>query len=365
MAVEKIPIYRPYLGEEENKMVAECMQSTWISSQGKFIQAFERSVEEYTGAGHAIAVSNGTVAIHLAMLALDIGPGDEVITTNFTYVASSNSILYVGATPVFVDIDPLTWNLDPSQIEAKISPATKAILYTNVYGAPADYKELEKIATKYNLYLIEDAAESFGASHGNKMSGTLGDISTYSFFGNKTITTGEGGMVLTPHKELSEKIRKLKNQGNSESIRYFHDILGYNYRMTNVQAAIGVAQLGKLDEILRLKKKLQQNYEEGLKDLVSFQKLLEDTTSSYWMSSILFKSSEQKERVVKALELANIETRPFFVPIDELPFYNKVEDCPHSREVSSKGMNLPSFPALQKWQQDRIIEIIRNNINQA
>ncbi len=365
MDTEKIPIYKPYLGKDENNFVAECMQSTWISSQGKFIHTFEENVQNYIGANHAITVSNGTVAIHLAMLALDIGPGDEVITPNFTYVASSNSILYVGATPIFVDIDPFSWNLDPSLIEAKISRRTKAILYTNVYGAPAEYNELKRIADKHGIYLIEDAAESFGATYGEKMSGTLGDISTFSFFGNKTITTGEGGMVLTPHKKLADKIRKLKNQGNSESIRYYHDVLGYNYRMTNIQAAIGVAQLGKINEILQLKRKLQQNYEDGLKDLVSFQKLPDNATSSYWMCSILFKSILEKEQVINALEQANIETRPFFTPLDELPFYTKVEDCPLSKEVSAKGMNLPSFPALEKKEQDRIIGIIKNNIDRS
>lgn len=359
---DRIPIYKPYLGQEESEAVAECMRSTWISSQGRFIQEFEEKVEAYTGAENAIAVSNGTVAIHLAMLALDIGPGDEVITTNFTYVASSNSILYVGATPVFVDIDPLSWNLDPSCIEDKITNKTKAILYTNVYGAPAEFNRLKEIADTHQLYLIEDAAESFGATYGDRMSGTLGDISTFSFFGNKTITTGEGGMVLTPHKELSEKIRKLKNQGNSETIRYYHDILGYNYRMTNLQAAIGVAQLGKIEEILLLKNKIQQRYENGLKDLLQLQQLAQDSTSSYWMCSILCKSIRQKEFIIKALESNDVETRPFFTPIDELPFYKQVGDCPHSREISARGLNLPSFPALNEGEQDRIIAVIRNTI---
>lgn len=359
---EKIPIYKPYIGNEEEVAVAECMQSTWISSQGKFISKFEQDVAEYVGISHAIAVSNGTVAIHLAMLALDIGPEDEVITTNFTYVASSNSILYVGATPIFVDVDPLSWNINPSLIEEKISSKTKAILYTNLYGAPAEYNELKRIADKHGLYLIEDAAESFGATYAGKVSGTLGDISTYSFFGNKTITTGEGGMVLTPNKEIADKIRKLKNQGNSETTRYYHDILGYNYRMTNIQAAIGVVQLSKIENILKLKRALHQNYVNGLKDLVQFQSVSEKATSSYWMSSILFRTIAEKNKVINALKLSNIETRPFFTPIDELPFYNKVNDCSHAKEISEKGINLPSYPALEKKEQNRIIEIIRNSI---
>lgn len=362
MANKKIPIYKPYLGKEESELVLDCMESTWISSQGAYIQNFEEKVQEYTGAAHAITTSNGTVAIHLAMLALDIGPGDEVITTNFTYVASSNSILYVGANPVFVDIDPQTWNLDPTQIEKKITERSKAILYTNVYGAPADYNRLKKLADKHNLYLIEDAAESFGATYGDKMSGTLGDISTYSFFGNKTITTGEGGMVLTPHKELSEKIRILKNQGNSETVRYYHDVLGYNYRMTNIQAAIGVAQLNKIDAILKMKRSIQTKYEEGLKDLVHFQKVEEGSTSSFWMCSLVSNSIDEKEKIRVALDKENIETRPFFTPIDELPFYEAVDDCPISKKISALGINLPSFPGIEAEEQDLIIEIIRNTI---
>ncbi len=252
--------------------------------------------------------------------------------------------------------------MDASKIEQKITSKTKAILYTNVYGAPVEYDELKKIADKHNLYLIEDAAESFGSKYHNRISGTLGDISTFSFFGNKTITTGEGGMVLTPHKELCNKIRKLKNQGNSETIRYYHDILGYNYRMTNIQAAIGVAQLNKIEEILKLKREIYFKYEKGLKDLVNFQKLPTDSSSSYWMCSILFNTLQEKEHIIAKLNDGNVETRPFFTPIDELPFYEKIDDCPISKKISALGINLPSFPALESKEQDIIIEIIRNNI---
>ncbi len=360
--MSKIPIYRPYLGKEEKELVSECMESSWISSQGKFIKIFEEQMQAYLGVRNAITVSNGTVAIHLAMLALDIKPGDEVITTNFTYVASSNAILFVGATPVFVDIEKDTWNIDSSKIEEKITSKTKAILYTNIYGAPVDYEKLRKIADKHNLYLVEDAAESVGARYKDKMSGTLGDISTFSFFGNKTITTGEGGMVLTSDDHLANKIRKLKNQGNSESIRYYHDVLGYNYRMTNIQAAIGVAQLNKIDTILSLKEKIYNAYKDGLGDLVEFQKIIEDTTSSHWMCSILLKSKEEKEQIVEALEKENVETRPFFIPIDELPFYDEVKNCKIAKEIAKFGLNLPSFPELGELELEKIITIIRKNI---
>tara|TARA_R110002049_G_scaffold51245_4_gene145070 strand:- start:9197 stop:10288 length:1092 start_codon:yes stop_codon:yes gene_type:complete len=358
----KIPIYKPFLGVEETNLVSECMNSTWISSQGEFIEKFEQGVQNYVGIDHAITCSNGTVAIHLAMLALDIKEGDEVITTNFTYVASSNSILYMGAKPVFVDINPATWNIDVSKIEEKITTNTKAILYTNIFGAIADYDALKRIADKYSLFLVEDAAESLGSSYKGRMSGSLGDISTFSFFGNKTITTGEGGMVLTSNPKFAKKIRQLKNQGNSETVRYFHDVLGYNYRMTNIQAAIGVAQLNKIERILELKRNIHQVYREGLKGLVGFQKIEEGSTSSYWMCSIFFKSSQEKNIIVKALNDENIETRPFFVPINELPFYKKENDYPVTEEVSALGLNLPSYPELTKEELNRIILIIKKNI---
>lgn len=362
MTNKAIPIYKPYLGPEETRLVLDCMDSTWISSQGKYIDEFEDKVEDYTGAAYAVAVSNGTVAIHLAMLALGIGPGDEVITTNFTYVASSNAILYVGATPVFADIDKDTWNLDPQRIAEKITKKSKAILYTNIYGTPAEYTLLRQLADDNGLFLIEDAAESFGATYKGKMSGTLGDISTFSFFGNKTITTGEGGMVLTHEADIAAKLKKLKNQGNSESVRYYHDILGYNYRMTNIQAALGVAQMGKIKQILQLKNAIQQRYIQGLGSKLIFQRVPDHATSSYWMCSLLLRSEKEKEKVREALSKSNIETRPFFIPIDELPFYNSVKDCPVSREISSLGMNLPSYPDLSYEDQERIIEIILETI---
>lgn len=343
-------------------MVLDCMNSTWISSQGKYIDEFEDKVADYTGAAYAVAVSNGTVAIHLAMLALGIGPGDEVITTNFTYVASSNAILYVGATPIFADIDKNTWNLDPQRVAEKITKKSKAILYTNIYGTPAEYTLLRKLADDNGLFLIEDAAESFGATYEGKMSGTLGDLSTFSFFGNKTITTGEGGMVLTHDADIAAKLKKLKNQGNSESVRYYHDILGYNYRMTNIQAALGVAQIGKINQILQLKNAIQQRYMQALGSKLRFQRVPVHATSSYWMCSLLLNTAQEKEKVREVLSKSSIETRPFFTPIDELPFYTSVKDCPVSKEISSLGMNLPSYPDLCQEDQERIIEIILETI---
>lgn len=360
--MNRIPIYQPHLGKREKELVNDCLDSTWISSRGKYIDLFEQGIAEYTGSKHAIAVFNGTVALHLALLGLDIGPGDEVIVPDFTYVASTNSVLYMGATPVFVDVDPHSWNIDPTLIEAVITPATKAILYTNVYGTPAAYGAIKEIADRHGLLLIEDAAESLGATYGKLKSGTLGDASTYSFFGNKTLTTGEGGMVLTNNDEVAAKMRVLKNQGNSPTVRYYHDMLGYNYRMTNIQAAIGCAQLEQLDEILARKRFLQEYYESRLSGHVTFQQVEEGSTSSYWMTAILTESKAQKEGLVQALEKANIETRPFFWPIDRLPFYED-GDFPVTQDIAFRGINIPSYPDLTEEQLSYICDQILTYLN--
>ena len=358
--MDKIPIYQPYLDHNEKSLVMDCMETTWISSKGTYINKFENLVKDYTKANYCSAISNGTNALHLALLALNIKKGDEVITTNYTYVASTNSILYVGAKPVFCEINRKDLNIDVSKLEKKITSKTKAILYTNVYGFVSNYDKLKKIASKYGLYLIEDAAESFGAIYKNKMSGTLGDISTFSFFGNKTITTGEGGMVLCKNKKHYNKIIQLKNQGNSKQT-YFHDVLGYNYRMTNIQAAIGCAQLNKIDEIIMLKTKIYDKYQQLLEGKVKFLKKLDDTQPSFWMTPVVFKNKKQKEKVVKKLLDKNIETRPFFTPIDNLPFYKK-SNCNIANEIFELGLLLPSYPGLSEKNQIKICKLINTTI---
>lgn len=357
-----IPVYKPYLGLEEKSNVNDCLDSSWISSKGKYIEEFEERTKAYIGNKYASTVSNGTVALHLALLAGGISSGDEVITPNFTYVASTNSILMTGAKPVFVEIDKDTWNIDVNLIESKISNKTKAILVTNVYGFPCNFKRLYEICYKYNLLLIEDAAESFGAEYEGHKSGSLADISTFSFFGNKTITTGEGGMVLTKSPILFSKIEQLKNQGNSKDKRYYHEILGYNYRMTNIQAAIGCAQLDKLEKILRLKKEVDHFYRSNLSDIAVFQKAEPKSESSFWMSSLLFENAQMKTHIEKQLEKNNVETRPLFFPIDELPFYENSISCKNANSLHARGLILPSFPGLTTVQLEYIVNIIRKNV---
>ena len=360
MTEKAIPIYTPFIDKIEEDLVNDCMKSTWISSKGAYINKFEEQIKAYTNADYCTTTSSGTSALHLAMLALNIGKDDEVITTNFTYVASTNAILLVGAKPVFCNIRSEDLNIDVDSIESKITLKTKAILYTNVYGFLCDYDRLNEIAKKHGLFLIEDAAESFGATYKNSMSGTLGDISTFSFFGNKTITTGEGGMVLCKNLQHYNKIKKLKNQGNSERT-YFHDVLGYNYRMTNIQAAIGIGQLNKVEKIISLKKKLYHNYKSNLENKVRFVKELEGTEPSYWMTPIIFESQSKKERVEIKLKENSIETRPLFTPIDQLPFYEK-STSDSANSIYKLGILLPSYPSLSDKDQNKICKIINSII---
>jgi perosamine synthetase len=360
--MSKIPIYKPYLDNREKDFVMDCLETSWISSKGGYIEKFENKVRKFTGANFCASTSNGTCALHLAFLALGIGKGDEVITTNFTYVASTNAILYVGAKPVFSEINN-DLNADPRRIEQKITPQTKAILVTNIYGFLADYDQLEIIAKKHNLFIIEDAAESFGAVYKNRNSGTLGDISIFSFFGNKTITTGEGGMVLCKNEEHYKKVLKLKNQGNSESETYYHDILGYNYRMTNIQAAIGLAQMEKINKILSLKKSVYNLYKINLKKNINFIFEIPDTKPSYWMTPIIFNNQSTMLRVKEILESNDIETRPFFYPIDELPFYQFSHDCKKAKTYSQTGILLPSYPELREFEINKICDLINSSTN--
>ena len=263
----KYPVYQPSLSGNEKKYVMECLDSTWISSKGKFINQFEENFSEYLGIKYSASVSNGTVALHAALLALGIGKGDEVIVPTFTYIASVNSISYAGAAPVFVDSKEDTWQMDPEDVKNKITAKTKAVMAVHLYGDTCEMDELVNICKEFNLYLIEDTAEAFGSKYNGKFAGTFGDISTFSFFGNKTITTGEGGMVSTNSKELYDLVLRLKGQGLAAGREYYHDVVGYNYRMTNICAAIGCAQLENATGIITKKRKIADWYNNQLNDL--------------------------------------------------------------------------------------------------
>lgn len=357
----KYPVYKPYLGQKERENVIECLNSTWISSKGKFINQFENSFSDFIGIKHSATVSNGTVALHVALLSIGIGKGDEVIVPSFTYVASVNAIAYTGATPVFIDSDQQTWQMASSQIENNITSRTKAILAVHLYGHPCEMDTILFLAKKYNLYVIEDCAEAFGSLYKGQSVGTFGDISTYSFFGNKTITTGEGGMVITNNSKLYESVIHIKGQGLAKNREYFHDIIGYNYRMTNICAAIGCAQLEKANDLISKKILIAKWYEENLKELpIVFHSETENIKHSFWMISILLKDSDERDKIRILLKENGIETRPTFYPVHLMPMYfNNEITLPIAEELGNRGINLPSYPELEYKDVDYICNKIK------
>lgn len=358
----KIPVYQPSLTGNEKKYVNDCLDTTWISSKGKYVTEFESKFADYIGVKYATAVSNGTVAVHLALESLGIGSGDEVIVPTLTYIASVNAIKYTGAEPVFVDSVKETWQIDPEDVKKKITNKTRAIMVVHLYGHPCDMDEILKIAKDNDLYVIEDCAEAFGSMYKGRYTGTFGDVSAFSFFGNKTITTGEGGMVVSNNKTIFERACHLKGQGLAKYREYWHDIIGYNYRMTNICAAIGLAQLEQADNFIEKKIQVASWYMENLKGLpIEFNKPFGDVKHTYWMCSILVDKVENRDLLREKLKEAGIETRPLFYPVHTMPVYaDKFKLHPVSEEISLKGINLPSYPGLKKEQVDFICDIIRN-----
>lgn len=348
----KYPVYQPYLTGSEKKYVIDCLDSSWISSKGKYIDLFESNFGKYLGLDHSIAVSNGTVALHLALLALNVGEGDEVIVPTLTYIASVNAIRYCRATPVFVDSNIQDWQMNPDEIEQSITDKTKAILIVHLYGQACNMKSIMRIAKKHNLKVVEDAAEALGSSYDNQKVGTFGDLATFSFYGNKTITTGEGGMVVTNRKDLATKVRHLKGQGLAENRQYWHDVVGYNYRMTNICAAIGVAQLEQINEIIAKKIEIANWYMKFLPETVGYQRQNPGTFHSYWIFSILVNLASDRENLREYLNERGVETRPVFYPVHSMPMYlgniSPQENFPIAVEIASRGINLPSYPDLNE-----------------
>jgi len=362
MAKIKYPVYQPALNGNEKKYVNECMDSTWISGRGKFIDEFESSFADYIGTSHATTVCNGTVALHLALEALGVGEGDEVIVPTLTYVASVNAITYTGAKPIFVDSLDDTWQVDPAEVEKKITDATKAIMCVHLYGHPCDMDELVNISEKHNLFLIEDCAEAIGSKYKGKHVGTFGDVSTFSFYGNKTITTGEGGMVVTNHESLNERLVHLKGQGLAKYREYWHDAIGYNYRMTNICAAIGLAQLEQIDETLIKKREIASWYREALEDSgFELHQEGEDVVHSYWMCTVLLPRGLDRNDLKTHLVGKGIETRPMFYPVHTMPIYSqKYESHQVAETVARRGINLPSYPGLMKSDVFEIVDGLKS-----
>ncbi|MFZ4521216.1 MAG: DegT/DnrJ/EryC1/StrS family aminotransferase [Bacteroidales bacterium] len=350
------------------KYVQDCIQSSWISSKGKYIQSFEEKFAEYIGISHAASVSNGTVALHAALLALNVEPGDEVIVPTFTYIASVNAIKYCNAIPVFVDSLESTWQMDPDKVRKSITPKTKVILVVHLYGHPCNMGEIMKIAGEFNLLVLEDCAEALGAKFKGKSIGTFGNIATFSFFGNKTITTGEGGMVISDDPEIIDRVMHIKGQGLAKDREYWHDIIGYNYRMTNICAAIGLAQLENVYEILKKKKQIADWYDENFREIGMVTNYTEDPdiVHAYWMFSLLMNDSINRDALRAHLREQGIETRPLFPPIHTMPmYYNETYSFPVAERLGMLGINLPSYPELTKHDVSVICDAIRSFIHKG
>ena len=347
-----IPVSHPLLTGNEKKYVSECLDTTWISSAGRFIQQFEETFAAYCKVPHAIACNNGTTALHLALLSAGVGAGDEVIVPTFTYVASANAVTYCGARPVFVDSEPVTMNLDPALIERKITRRTKAIMPVHLYGHPVDMGPVLEIASRHGLMVIEDAAEALGAAYRGKPAGSLGHIATFSFFGNKTITTGEGGMITAADPEIAARIRLLRGQGMDPQRRYWFPIVGYNYRMTNIQAAIGLAQMENIDVHTGARRRTASWYNQHLhtvRDMFVLPAEQEWAHHSYWMYTVVLRREAGLDRdtVMQQLAAAGIETRPAFYPMHVMPVYREADGSyPVAEYIGANGINLPTHALL-------------------
>ena len=362
-----IPLYKPYISKKLIRNVNNCIRSTWISSKGPYIKKFEKSISKFTGIKYSISVTNGTCAMHLALLSLGIKDKDEVIVPSFTYIGTVNPIIYVGAKPIFIDTNLNTLQIDINDIEKKISSKTKAIICPHIYGNMAEMQKIINIKKKYKIYLIEDCAESLGSYYKKKHSGNFGDISTFSFYGNKTISTGEGGMVCTNNHKLARLVFKLKTQGlKSNQKLYYHDIIGYNYRMTNVCAAIGLSQINQIKKILKRKKEIYNKYLEGFKKNLNLQVFGEskNVKSSYWLVVIILKKNNFREKLIQYLKKNRIETRPTFSPIHKMPMYNKKLNTKNADHLGKNGICLPSFPQIKNNQIKHIIKTINHFFNE-
>lgn len=351
----QIPLIKPLLDGRELEYVTDCILTGWISSQGKYVNLFEEAFSQYVGCSYCLAVSNGTVALHLALASFGIGPGDEVLVPNLTFAASVNPVLYVGATPVLIDVEPDTMAIDVNLAEQAITPRTRAIIPVHLYGHPVDMDQVMSLAKKYQLLVIEDCAEAIGSFYKGIHVGNWGNAAIFSFFGNKTLTTGEGGMVLFRDKSTRERARILRDHGMSPERRYWHNEVGYNYRITNLQAAVGVAQLERAGFFVERKRWIAEQYRKRL-SLLSCLKLPQeygDVINSYWLYTVLLTEelAPKRDQIIKSMKLNGIETRPVFYPMHRMPPYSAfaVNGASYSvsNYISDSGISLPSGITLE------------------
>jgi perosamine synthetase len=350
-----IPVCVPLLGDKELEYVRDCITTNWISSKGKYVNAFEEQFASYCGVSHGVATTNGTAALHLALASLGVGPGDEVIIPSFTMMSTAFAVIYCGARPVLVDAEPDTWNMDTDLIEEKITKRTKVLLPVHIYGHPCDMDPILRLAGSHDLFVVEDAAEAHGAEYRGKKAGGIGDIGCFSFYANKIITCGEGGMVVTKDDTIAEKARSLKDLAFDRERRFLHTDIGYNYRMTNIQAAIGLAQLERIGEMVERRRRHAMAYTHLMGNIPGIQCPVERPWAKnvYWMYSILIldKFGMGRDELMRVLEERGIESRTFFFPMHEQPVFQGMKifsdnHYPVAEDLGRRGLYLPSSSGL-------------------
>lgn len=370
-----IPVNEPILNGNEKKYLAECIESGWISSEGPFVRQFEEQFASRVGRSYGIAVCNGSAALEAAVLALGIGPGDEVIMPSLTIISCAIAVIRSGGVPVLVDSDPVTWNMDIASIETRITDKTKAIMVVHLYGLPVDMDPVIELASRYNLKIIEDAAEMHGQTYKGSPCGSFGDVSTFSFYPNKLITTGEGGMIVTDSIKIADHCRSLRNLCFQPQKRFIHDEIGFNFRMTSLQAALGLAQLERIDEFITIKRRTGKRYTELLSDISGLQLPLPDTSYAdniYWVFGIVLKEEVQidSEQAISLLARMGVGARPFFWCLHEQPIFKQKglfvdESYPVAERLARRGFYVPSGLALKDEQLVRVTEIIKNIMSEG
>ena len=358
----RFQVSKPVLCGNEKRYVLDALDAGWISSNGAYLQKFEQAIAKTLGVDECLCACNGTAALHLACLALGLKPGDEVIVPSLTYVASANAIAYCGATPVFADCDPASWNATSELIEKVWTSRTVGVLAVHLYGMPTDIEAIAQLCRKRGAWLLEDCAESLGATVSGKPTGSFGDAATFSFYGNKTISTGEGGALYVRDPERRRHARMLRGQGMDLNRRYWHPILGYNYRMTNIAAAIGLGQIEMIDFHLGERRRIASRYLENLRPLAAEGLLrlpvqIDGYDSTYWLFSVVLSSGgeERRARIMRHLgDDYGIETRPFFVPMHHLPMYSSGQSLPNTEFLAAHGINFPTYTGLSDGDVDEI-----------
>jgi perosamine synthetase len=357
-----IPVAEPWIGEKELEYVTDAVERGWISPAGDYVERFEDSFADFIGTDYAFAVSTGTAALHLSLVAADIGPGDEVIVPDVTWIACANVVEWVGADPVFVDVDEETFTIDTDAASEAVTPDTAAVMPVHLYGFPCDMDPLLSLADNHDLLVLEDCAEAHGAEYRGSRVGSIGDVGCFSFYGNKILTTGQGGMITTDDDELAERIILYRRDGMSHDRKYYHEVIGYNYRLTNMQAAVGVGQMERADEIIDEKVRVAEAYRELLSDSpLRFQNEPSWSSPTYWMNTPVFETASSRDEALNKLADMDIETRPFFYPLHKQPPYRNrpPESLSVSADLYERGINLPSSPLLTDDEIERVCRALK------